>query len=249
MNALIGWEHESIHFMEKKFTSFISENKGFEPIITPYWTSISSSGHVSLGASIPTHTSSPVKKFDFVKTEDFENRYPYYLLPANGKNLYTILQRNKSLRKEVCDLFKPYKLEFILKSHRPNFELHKKSEGISTSYPYTSIADTLQRYIFHLAAIKSNQNSVLLFEEPESHSHPAYVRRIAEMIINDNNNNQYFIATHSPYILNIIAEGIDSKHLNIYKVSYEKSQTKVDLVSEKEMRGLLNYGTDILFKV
>src|SRR3546814_1840625 len=65
--------------------------------------------------------------------------------------------------------------------------------------PYNSIADTLQRIIFFKTAVVSNDDSVLLFEEPEAHSFPPYISHITQEIIHKRNN-QYFIATHSPFI-------------------------------------------------
>ena len=66
--------------------------------------------------------------------------------------------------------------------------------------PYNSMADTLQRVIFFKAAIASNHDAVLLFEEPEAHSFPPYITHITQEMMY-RKDNQYFIATHSPFIL------------------------------------------------
>src|ERR1700712_4813536 len=71
--------------------------------------------------------------------------------------------------------------------------------------PYNSIADTLQRIIFFKSAIASNTNSVLLFEESEAHSFPPYMSHITQEMIYKKVN-QFFVATHSPFMLNDLLE-------------------------------------------
>ena len=60
--------------------------------------------------------------------------------------------------------------------------------------------------VFYMAAIESNRNATLVFEEPEAHAFPYYIKHLAECIALDENKNQYFIATHNPYLLTAIWE-------------------------------------------
>ncbi len=198
---------------------------------------------------IPLVVNNPVKKFEFIKQTSFPNRYHFFLLPPNGNNLYTVVKHSKKLQKEIAAIFSEYKLDFVMKSKSPVFEIQKKIKNIVTSYPYSGIADTLQRYIFHLAAIQSNKDSVLLFEEPEAHSFPAYIRQLSEDIIADENENQFFITTQSPFILNIILENVKPEELNVYRTYYDRYETKVELLSDEVISEMLNYGSDIFFKV
>jgi predicted ATP-dependent endonuclease of OLD family len=57
--------------------------------------------------------------------------------------------------------------------------------------------------IFHLAAIYSNRDAVILFEEPEAHTYAPYQSYLAGEIIEDEQN-QYFITTHSEQIFDSI---------------------------------------------
>ena len=66
--------------------------------------------------------------------------------------------------------------------------MKEKGAGEIFLIPFHSIADTLQRMIFYKAAIESNQNSVLIFEEPEAHSYPPYISKITQEIINSEQN-------------------------------------------------------------
>ena len=188
----------------------------------------------------------PIKKYDFKKNERIDNRFHMFLTPPNGDNQYAVLNNNKTLFKEISGFFKEYKLDFVLKSDESKFALQKKIDGVIYSYEYNLIADTMQRIIFYLLAISSNKESILIFEEPETHSFPLYTKKFAKKIA-ESTSNQYFIATHSPFILNTLIENVAPEDLNIFITKYEKYQTKVELLSQKEIEDMLNYGNDIFF--
>lgn len=190
---------------------------------------------------------SPVKRYDYKKEEPYNTgKFIHFLLPPNGNNLYSIIHANHSLKKVISNFFKEYKLEFVMRVSNTTFELQKKVNGIVYSYDYEMIADTMQRIIFNLAAIESNKESVLLFEEPEAHSFPPYVRLFAEKVIGSKTN-QFFITTHSPFILNTIIENCSLDEMAIYKATYDKFQTKMTELSKDRIREMLDFGNDIFF--
>ena len=59
-------------------------------------------------------------------------------------------------------------------------EVTKTVEGVTISYPYRVISDTLKRLIFHLIALETNSNSSIIFEEPEVHAFPYYTKFFAD---------------------------------------------------------------------
>src|ERR1041385_5760934 len=222
--------------------------EGITNRVTNSYQLIHQDGSVNLNDALLS-VNNPIKKFDFIRQSSYPNRYHFYLLPPYGNNLYTVIKQNKKFQKEIAEIFQEYKLDFVMKSHEAVFEIQKKVKNLATSFPYSGVADTLQRYIFHLAAIRSNQNSVLLFEEPEAHNFPAYIRKLAEDIIADENNNQYFITTHSPFILNIILENAKTEDIAVFKLDYKNYQTKAEPLSDKEISNYLSFGTDIFFQL
>jgi len=189
-----------------------------------------------------------VKKYHFERLKEFSSRYHWFLEPPDGKNLYTIIQRNKKLFKQINELFKEYKLRLVLDSDKSQLFVQKIISGVGFSYDYYGIADTIQRYIFYLLAIETNKDSILLFEEPEAHSFPKYVRDFAQRVI-DNRENQFFITTHSPYVLNTILENVSNKEVGVFVVDYKRYQTVLSPLSEKEISRFLNFGNDIIFNI
>jgi AAA15 family ATPase/GTPase len=109
--------------------------------------------------------------------------------------------------------------------------------------PFSSMADTLQRLIFFKTAIASNANSVLLFEEPEAHAFPPYIVHITQDIIKSETN-QFFITTHSPFVVNDFLENaIDD--LAIFVVDYKDKQTIVKALTKEQLDEMYEYGIDL----
>ena len=150
--------------------------------------------------------------------------------------------------KEVASFFGRYKLELLLDPINNILEIHKRSGWYSIKTPYSLIADTLQRIIFHLAAIKSNENSIILFEEPENHSFPPYILYLAKSIV-ESTTNQFFLTTHSPYILNTLMQESSLEDLAIFMVDYKDYQTIARRLEKEEVREMMDYGIDIFFNL
>lgn len=116
------------------------------------------------------------------------------------------------------------------------------------AYPYTAISETMQRIVFYMLAIETNKNSVVVMDEPESNTFPMYTKQLAELIALDDSN-QYFLATHNPYLLNsLIAKG-PSKDIAVFVVSMEKYKTAVKEVSEEKLSNILDKGVDVYFNL
>ena len=109
------------------------------------------------------------------------------------------------------------------------------------------MADTLQRLVFFKAAIASNKDSILLFEEPEAHCFPPYIAHITQEVINAETN-QFFIATHSPYVLNDFMEDENTRaELAIYMADFQDGKTVVYRLSDEELNEVYNHGIDVFF--
>ncbi|MEJ7680472.1 MAG: AAA family ATPase [Segetibacter sp.] len=111
------------------------------------------------------------------------------------------------------------------------------------------IADTLQRLIFYKTAILSNKKAILLLEEPEAHMFPPYISKLTTDIINDENDNQYFIATHSPFVLNDFMEDMDKEDLSIYIVGLRDGETTIRKITDEEIIEIYQYGIDLFFNL
>ncbi|WP_428657085.1 AAA family ATPase [Runella sp.] len=182
------------------------------------------------------------KYYKYKLLNNFESSSSTFLLPPFGENLPDVLFYNKHLRELVGEIIsdKGYKLN-VNRGKEEIDIVESEENGISLSYPFSSMSDTLQRIIFYLAAIESNKDSALIFEEPESHIFPFYNKYLAELIAQNEAGNQFFIATHNPYFLEPLIEKTPLSELAVYITYMGNYETKLKLLSEKDLSSLMGY--------
>ena len=79
-----------------------------------------------------------------------------------------IVSMMPKLKEELRTIFNDYGLKYVFDTNSQEIKVMKeKKPGEIFLIPFHSIADTLQRMIFYKAAIESNSESALVFEEPE----------------------------------------------------------------------------------
>jgi AAA15 family ATPase/GTPase len=186
----------------------------------------------------------PIKKYLFKPDVKYKRSHSKYLIPPFGFNLLSIIENYDDLKQQVHKLFKEYNLEIAFDKASQTLKIIQSDiKNEIFLIPYNSIADTLQRIIFFKAAIASNNNSILLFEEPEAHSFPPYMAHLTQEMIYKKDN-QYFVATHSPFILNDLLEN-GRNELAVFVVHYEDHETKVRKLSSDEMHDVYQNGVDL----
>ena len=184
-----------------------------------------------------------IKKYSYKHNVIYKRGHSRYLLPPFGSNLLSIIENYEELKNDVLRLFADYKLEVAFDKSSQTIKIIQKNEDGIFLIPYNSIADTLQRIIFYKAAIISNDNTILLFEEPEAHSFPPYMSHLTQQMIHKSDN-QFFVATHSPYILNDLLEHATDE-LAVFNVDYQDKQTQIRELSRSELHDIMQYGVDV----
>jgi AAA15 family ATPase/GTPase len=188
----------------------------------------------------------PIRKYEFRSGGVINLKAPLALSIPFGANLLEVFHNDSILRKEIANLFEDYNQKLVIDDEEIFF-LKYLNDDSAVSIPYHLVSDTLRRLIFYKAAILSNRDSVLLLEEPEAHMFPPYIRKFTTDVIFDKTN-QYFIATHSPYVLDTFMEEA-SEDLSIYLVYYQEGETKIKKMSEKDMEEVNEYGVDLFYNL
>lgn len=191
----------------------------------------------------------PFRTYIFKKLRSFESSFLPFLNPPFGENIPSLLVSNKILKDLVGSIFKEKGFRLMLKPNENDINMAKDVNDELYSYPYTSISETLQRIIFYVLAIESNNKACMIFDEPESNTFPMYTKQLAEQIALDKNENQYFIVTHDPYLLNSLVSKAPSSEIALYITSMNNYETKVSRVAEKELSVLLDKGIDVYFNL
>ncbi|MDX9880561.1 MAG: hypothetical protein RBS73_00755 [Prolixibacteraceae bacterium] len=154
-----------------------------------------------------------------------------------------VIENYPELKSQVTALAREYGLEIAFDKGSETIKvIQSDKDGISL-VPYDSTADTLQRIIFFKAAIASNNNSILLFKEPEVHSFLPYISHVTQEMIYKKDN-QFFVATHSPFILNDLLENVRDERA-VFIVHYEGYETEVRQLTGDELHEVFQNGVDL----
>ncbi|MFA7494648.1 MAG: AAA family ATPase [Proteiniphilum sp.] len=176
----------------------------------------------------------------------FEDTPLRFLQPTNGCNLYRVLKPLSDLTSEISNVLAEYRLKLSFESTGNQLKFWKElPSGEIFTVPFNSMADTLQRMIFYKTAIASNKNSIITFEEPEANSYPPYISKLTADILYSISN-QFFITTHSPYVVNDFLEE-NGNELAIYLVDYREGETVVRRLTDEELNQVYNNGIDLFF--
>lgn len=198
--------------------------------------------------NIPDVDQNPFRSYYFPSTFGTETNLLSYLLPPSGGNLMNTVSRLPSLVDELKNLFAQYGLRPVFDMGSMEIKaIREKENGEIFLVPFSGLADTLRRVIFYKAAIQSNRNSVLLFEEPEAHAYPPYITGMIQDIIHSTDN-QFFLTTHSPYVVNALLEN-PANDLSIYVVDMKAGCTVVKRLTDAELQEAYEYGVDLFFNI
>jgi hypothetical protein len=195
---------------------------------------------------------SPIDPYRYKEDIEFHDTGNYMdtLMPPFGNNLIEVIDSHKDFLTLIVDLVEPFGLEVILDVSNHKLLFQKKiSVGAAYLIEYNSLADTLRRVIFYTAAIRYTGGYVVTLEEPDAHSFPKFVSFLADEII-ENNNKQFFVATHSPYLLNNLIENTPKNELAVFVCGFDKENgTTARKLSDQDLSELLDYGVDIFFNI
>lgn len=192
---------------------------------------------------------SSFKFYRFAVRENFPNQESGFLHPPNGDNLLAVILTRKELRAISQQIFNRFGLRLVFEPQEGRIKVQKQLEDIIIAFPYSLASETLQRLVFYLTVIHSNQHSTLAFEEPEAHAFPYYTKYLAEIIALDKNENQYFISTHNPYFLLSMLEKTPKDEIAVFYTRLENYRTKVKSLTEEDMKEVLEKGIDLFFDI
>lgn len=196
---------------------------------------------------------SPIQTYRFKDNIQFHSTGNFLtkLMPVHGNNIANVIMHNQSFQQTIKDLTEDYGFDFKIDTSKNEIEIQVRlNEGLVYSIPYKAIADTFKRLLFHTAAIRYSYGSIITLDEPDAHSFPKYVSFLGDEIIAATSK-QFFIATHSPYLLNTLIENSPKGDLAVFVCGYDKnkSETVVKKLSEEDLSELIDYGVDIFFNI
>lgn len=86
-----------------------------------------------------------------------------------------------------------------------------------------------------------------MFEEPEAHTFPPYLSNVVNDII-AGDSNQFFITTHSPYVMSSLLESAGDD-LAVYVVDMEDNATIVNRLTDNQLQEAYDNGMDMFYNL
>ena len=185
----------------------------------------------------------PARYYTYVSLAVFNSTSLGFLQPPYGANLVTLLTTNKRLRTLVGDLFREKGFRLSIDAERNELLLTKDVNDQLYQFSYQTVSETLRRIVFYMAALETNQNAVLLLDEPEANTFPFYTTYLAERIALDETN-QFFLTTHNPYLLSSIVAKTPVTDLAVFVAEMVDYQTVLKPVTSAGLAKILEYGSD-----
>ncbi|MFA4848551.1 MAG: AAA family ATPase [Methanoregula sp.] len=134
----------------------------------------------------------------------------------NLKNSRVGKSKFEKIKREYHELFPNIDLDVIKEGEEIKILTQKSGVESTTHFLGAGILQILL-LVTHIVAHK---NKIILIDHPELHLHPHAERNLANLI-DESEDIQIFLITHSPYFVNI------DKHHKIYRVTQKNSQAEV----------------------
>lgn len=164
-----------------------------------------------------------------------------------GSNIAKLLYANKDARQTSSKYFAGTGFRLIVDFPNQKVVVTKEVDDILFSFPYEATSETLRRMIFYHLALNTNKDTTLVFDEPEAHAFPPYTKNLAERIATDTQNNQFFLTTHSPYMLDSLLSKTPAKDLNVVLCRMEDFETKAHTLNKEQIAQLMDWSMDAFF--
>jgi AAA15 family ATPase/GTPase len=195
----------------------------------------------------PTPFSTSYYLFDTNSRIDLGNDHQPRLSPVFGENLAEFLSDNKAARLVASSFFETCHHRLLIDRTNRTLLVAREEEGALIALPYSSASETLRRMVFFSLALAANRDQTLIFDEPEAHSFPPYTKTLAERIALDDRGNQFFLTTHSPYMLDSLLSKTPAKDLNVVLCRMENFETKAYPMNHEQIDQIKEWSMDAFF--
>ena len=187
-----------------------------------------------------------IKFYRFRPDTAYRGTGSLYLEPPRGVNLLQLIRTHSRLRSAVASMLEGLGYRLKISMVEEEVEFLQEVGDVLVDVPFHLLSDTLQRTMFFLAAILTNEGSIVTMEEPEAHAYPYYTKFLAETIAMSKAN-QYVISTHNPYFLEAVIEKTPLRELAVYACTLEKGRTRATRLTQETLERVLGGEVDVLF--
>lgn len=198
----------------------------------------------------PATVKSPTSYYLFSRLNEAQgvfNSLGNRLQPPFGFNFGALLSSSKEARVSASGFFEGSGFKLNVDQSSFDVFLSKEREGVLLSLQYDAASETLRRMVFFHLVLNTNRNQILVLDEPEAHAYPPYTKILAETIAQDDKGNQFFLTTHSPYLLTSLISKTPVKDLNVILCRMENFETKGYVMTEEQKLQLMEWDMSAFF--
>ncbi|WP_146850636.1 AAA family ATPase [Brevifollis gellanilyticus] len=188
-----------------------------------------------------------VRYYLFKNLLTFDASQLRFLAPPFGDNLFDLLYSSKEARSTASRFFQSSGFKLNVDVSERRIALAKQVDDFLISLPYHSCSETLRRMVFYSLALDTSSEHVLVFDEPEAHSFPPYTKTLAERIALDDRGNQFFLTTHSPYMLDSLLSKTPANDLSVILCRMENFETKTYPLDQEQIDQIKEWSMDAFF--
>lgn len=182
-----------------------------------------------------------IRRYQYDPAVIFGPHWFEQLAPTDGNNLSAVLLNNPDLLAEVDEIMSAKDIHISI--DRDTYRISQRldiARNVSVHLSWATISETIKRYVFLYVAIRTNQNAVLLLDEPEQNTFPFYTKHIAEIMARETSN-QYFITTHNQYLLQSIIEKAPADDVQVIATFRKDGATHTRVVPIPEVMEMMEY--------
>jgi len=182
-----------------------------------------------------------IRRYQYDPAVIFGQHWFTHLAPTDGHNLSAVLLNNADLLAEVDEIMSAKGIYISI--DRDTYRISQRvdiTRNVSVHLSWSTISETIKRYVFLYVAIRTNQNAVLLLDEPEQNTFPFYTKHIAEIMARETSN-QYFITTHNQYLLQSIIEKAPADDVQVIATYRKDGATRTRVVPIPEVMEMMEY--------
>lgn len=199
------------------------------------------SGEFDHGSGTTSQLSVVLRRYQYDADAGFRSGSWENLAPPDGHNLSHVLLNNPAFLDEIDEIMSAK--DIFISIDRDTFRITQRidiTRNVSVHLSWATISETIKRYVFLYMAIRTNQNAVLLLDEPEQNTFPFYTAHIAEIMAREPSN-QYFITTHNQYLLGALIDKAPADDIQVFATSRKGRYTEVRAIPMDQLQELMQY--------
>lgn len=166
-----------------------------------------------------------------------------------GSNIPLIYANNQDFRDIANSIVSNYNISLLYRAADRSLEIMTSKHGITATFPWSSLSETLRRRVFYSCILSTVKDSVILLDEPDIKSFAPHVKQLAEDIVKSRNNNRFVITAHDSVFIESIIESAAVGDVTLVVALHGNDGPEFTTLTGNQLQEVLNYAGSIPFNL